>query len=317
MIGVVIFAYGAPESVDDLPSYYTHIRYGKEPSDQQMEAVFKRYTRTGTADLLGAVTKRQAHALQMLLQPYFAETLRVYTAFKHTAPFVEDTAARMIEEGVTSVVTLPITPLFSKTGTGQYQGKVHKALTRRGANIPVFDVDGWHNHPSLVTVIANRVKTAFQWLSAEARQRSTVIFTAHSQPGLSQSHERYHREFKELAGLIAQELQLNHWAAAYRSAGPAADLWSGPDVAEVIRAEAEKGACGIVTCDLLSLTENIEALFDIGFHCQALCQELNVEFVRVEFLNDSFDFMNALAQIVRERVGLVAPLQTVPKPILN
>lgn len=302
MIGIVIFAYGAPSSVDDLESYYTHIRHGKKPTEEQIEAVRKRFSRTGTADLLGAVTKRQAEALEALLQPQCTEALKVYTGFKHTPPFVEDAVAQMLQDGVTRVLTLPISPLFSKTGAGQYQLKVQKALARKGINIPVFYVDDWHNDPLFLKVMSKRVNTAFQWLSAEAREHSTVIFTAHSQPGPVDLHKRYHAEFNELAALIAQTLQLNRWTTAYRSAGTKTELWSGPDVREVIQTEAKKGIRGIVTCDLLSVTENLEALFDTGFDCQALCQHLKIEFVRTEFLNDSFDFMNALATLVRERI---------------
>ncbi|WP_010275162.1 ferrochelatase [Paenibacillus senegalensis] len=304
MIGIIIFAYGAPNSVDDLESYYTHIRYGKKPTAEQLEAARQRFARTGTADLLGAVTQRQAQALELLLKPYFTEPLRVYTAFKHTPPFAQDTVSRMVEEGVTRILTLPISPLYSKTGAGQYQRKVHKALTRQcqGEPIAVIDVDKWHNHPAFVRVMSKRVNTAVQWLSEQARLQSVVIFTAHSQPGAAESHERYHSEFAELAQLIAQALGLSRWTTAYRSAGAKAELWSGPDVKEVIQTAAANGIRGIVTCDLLSVTANIEALFDMGFDCQELCQKLNLEFVRTEFLNDSFDFMNALAAIVRERL---------------
>ncbi|MGG3889422.1 ferrochelatase [Metabacillus fastidiosus] len=301
MIGVIIFAYGAPSSIDDLEEYYTNIRYGKIPSVEDMEAAKERFRQTGTADLLGAVTERQAQALSHSLQHIFIEKVKVYTAYKHTPSFVEDTVEKMVQEGVTYVITLPLNPLYSKTGTGLYQRKVHKALEKMGISIPVLDINHWHTHPELVTVIANRLEIAVNWLPGNVHNETAVIFTAHSQPGKPETHKIYSEQFLELAQSIAKKLQLKTWKIAYRSAGSHGELWSGPDIKEVIRDEAGKGRRGIVTCDLLSLTANIEVLYDIGYDCQKLCKELGLEFNRAELLNDSYDFIIALTNIVKER----------------
>ncbi|KXY44936.1 ferrochelatase [Bacillus cereus] len=31
-IGLLVMAYGTPESLDDVEAYYTHIRHGRKPS---------------------------------------------------------------------------------------------------------------------------------------------------------------------------------------------------------------------------------------------------------------------------------------------
>ncbi|WP_307330871.1 ferrochelatase [Evansella vedderi] len=304
MIGVIIFAYGAPGSLDNLKEYYTHIRHGNAPSEEEMAAVKEQYRNIGTTDLLGSITERQAEALTHSLQPYFEEEVKVYTAFKHTAPFVEDTVLQMVNEGVSQVITFPIKPLYSKTGTGLYQIKVRKALAKLGSTIPVLDVDHWHLHDEFVSVMAKRVKTAVKWLPSHIRNETTVIFTAHSQPGKPETYKEYSEEFTELGKSIANQLQLKNWRIAYRSAGSHEDLWSGPDVKDVIQEEGKKGIKGVVACDLLSVTSNIEVLYDIGYDCQLLCKRMGIEFIRTEIPNDSYDFIMALTTIVKERVIL-------------
>ena len=71
---------------------------------------------------------------------------------------------------------------------------------------------------------------------------------------------------------------------------------------DVIRLEAEQGTKGIITCELLSVIADIEVFFEIGQKCQELCENLGLEFVRTEFPNDSFDFILAVAAIVKEKV---------------
>ncbi len=33
-IGLLVMAYGTPESLDDVEAYYTHIRHGRTPSEE-------------------------------------------------------------------------------------------------------------------------------------------------------------------------------------------------------------------------------------------------------------------------------------------
>lgn len=301
MIGLILFAYGAPESMDQLKDYYTHIRYGKEPSEQDLQKAIERFQRAGTAESLGTITKRQAASLKDLLQDLLDEEVRAYTAYKHTPPFVEDTVNQMVRDGVSKIVTLLITPLESRTGSMLYQLKVRQTLEQLNVSIPIIHVDQWHLHPRYLEVLADRVRSAVQWLPSSIRQESTVVFTAHSQPGKPERHITYTTQFAELAEAIANRLELPHWRTAYRSAGEKGE-WIGPDVKEIIHEEADAGRKGIVTCDLLSMTSNVEALEDIGYDLRPLCDERGMLLVRSEFLNDAYDFMKALSHIVGQRI---------------
>lgn len=303
MIGLITFAYGAPVSVDDLPEYYTHINHGKIPSDERLAEARERFRRIGVGDHLGSITKRQTQALADCLQPYFYENVKAYSAFKHTPPFVEDTVKQMVEDGVSKIITFPIKPLYSKLGIAHYQKQVRGALKQLGVDLPVIDIDHWHNHAKLVQVLSDRVRTALDWMPRDIKNDTTVIFTAHSQAGRAETHKEYAEQFSELAQMIATSLSLSRWTTAYRSAGPRIELWLGPDVKDVIREEVKKGCKGIVTCDLLSVTTNMEVCYDIGFDTQELCEALGVEFIRTQLPDDSYDFMMALKTIITEKVA--------------
>ena len=47
MSGVVVMAYGTPESRADIRAYYTDIRRGRPPSDEQLADLIRRYEAIG------------------------------------------------------------------------------------------------------------------------------------------------------------------------------------------------------------------------------------------------------------------------------
>ena len=303
MIGIIHYAYGAPNTLDNVGFMFEHMLKGRPISPQMLAGIEKQYRALGTVDPLSSVSKRQAKALEQVLQPFFNEEVMVYNAYKHTTPFVEEVVLQMINDGVSMIVTLPVTPLFSKTGTGAFQEEVRHQLKKYNYNAVVIDVDDWHVHPQLVSILANRVQSAYEWLPASIRPFTKVLFTAHSQPINPEVNNFYIKQFHELATAIAEQLHLLSWSAVYRSVSNK-ETWLGPDVKDVIREEAARGTKGIVTCDLLAMIADIEVYFEIGQECQELCKELGLEFARTEFSNDSFDFVVALATIVKEKVAL-------------
>lgn len=296
MKGILMMTYGALSSIDDLYAFYKHIFHGHEPSALILEEAHRRYRFHTVADPLAAITSRQAQALERRLQQRFDERIKTYVAMKHTQPFIHEAVQQMLEEGVNHIYTLPTSPLFSNSGTGQYQLKVEKAVALSGAIVPVTHISHWHLHPSVVEALCSRLKTALNWVSQVNRAKTAVIFTAHSQPGTPKANEEFIRSFHELAIAISSKLELAHWKLSYRSATPG-QTWLGPDVLDTLEEVKLEDYSAVAVCELLSLTENVEALFDCRYDCQQKATELGLEFVSTEFLNDSDDFMNALEDL--------------------
>lgn len=302
MKAVLLMAYASIQSMDELLPFYTHLHHGQAPSPAALEEAKARFRSLGTADPLGAIINRQAIALERRLKRGADEPIAVYLAMKHTPPFVDETVRRMAADGVTRLYTLPSSPLYSRSGTAAYHQSVRKAISAIGADIAVTEISHWHRFPALAEAIGVRLRTALRWLSPAIRAKATVLFTAHSQPGLPQANPEFIQAFAELAQAVADQANCPRWSLAYRSAGPAPQKWLKPDVLDEIGEAAQKGAKAVVVCELLSLTENVEALFDCRIDCRAKAEACGLEFVSTEFLNDSADYMDALAEMVRERI---------------
>ncbi|MFI8715851.1 ferrochelatase [Brevibacillus brevis] len=277
MKALLMLSYASLQSIDDIQPFYTHLFHGKIPSPDTLKAAKARFQSIGVADPLGSITARQAMALERRFNKWSQTVLPSCTRFRHP-------------------------PLYSRTGTAFYYHSVRKALEVRGANIPVVEINHWHRYPGIAEAISLRLRTALQWLSMENRSEMTVLFTAHSQPGVPEVNNEFIQAFTELAEEVALRADCKKWMLAYRSAGPAPQKWLGPDVLAMIEKVAESGGKAVVVCDLLSLTENVEAIFDCRIHCRMKAEACGLEFVSTEFLNDSADYMDALVELIHERM---------------
>lgn len=303
MIAVIHFAYGAPASIDDIPTYFSHIIGGREVPPPMLEKIVAQFKQPAQADFIASATQRIAQGLQHVLPTTLQQDVKVYNAYQHTAPFLEDAVTTAIKDGATIGVTLPINPIFSPSGAGAFHDETAALL--EGKNIEHIAIKGWNTHPAIVDIYADRVSRAIHWLPAAVRDNAYVYFTVHSQPIKPEGNEPYVGEFQALADAIAQKVGVDNYAAVYRSSGGKAN-WLAPDVKDAIRAQASEGTQAFVTCELLSLVADVESFTEIGPDCEAVAKELNVEFVRAEFPGDSFDTVMALAQIVKEYVFVTA-----------
>lgn len=299
---VLLMGYCSIASIDELPAFYSHLFHGRLPAESVMSEAAERYRRLGTVDPLGAITARQARALERRLELRYGEKIAVYTAFKHTSPFIGEAVERIVSDGVAHLFALPMTPFYSKTGTGAYLRSVKEAKKMMQAGLEITDIAHWHQHPDYVSVVADRLNAALNWLSQAGRSRAVVLFTAHSKPGLPSANRDYIRAFTELAEAVAERSNCSSWKLGYRSGGPAPQTWLAPDVIGMIEEAAADGAAAVVVCDLLTVTENVEVVYDCGHDCSVKARELGMEFVSVQYPNDSDDFMTALEHIVADAI---------------
>lgn len=298
MIAVLYYAYGAPKSRDDIESYFSHILSGKKVPAPMLENIKGMFLTSGYPDFIRSSTERIAKGLTYLLNDKVNEQVRVYPAYKHTAPFLEDAYEQAVRDGATKIITMPINPILSASGGGAVHTEV--AALNEGASIPHIAMTNYHLDEALVEVFADRVKRAFDWLSKEGQKNAYVLFTVHSQPINPEVNATYVKQFEELAQAVAEKANIVNYKAVYRSGKPAG--WLAPDVKDVMRELTTDGATGFVTCELLSISADVESYIEVNRECQDVTKELNVELAVSEFLGDSFDTVVALANIIENRI---------------
>lgn len=295
MNAIILFSYGHLQSIDDLAPFYQHL-LRKHFSEESLDRGKKLFASLGTPDPLTTVTKRIGIALSNLLTEKTNEQWTYYIGAKHSEPFVDNCLEQCKKDGIRKIVTVPLTPLVSLTGTTAYEQKVEQAFAESA--IEVLHLGGYYAEPLFIELLAQRLKDALTWLPKEVEGKTEVVFTAHSLPGKENVHSAFIHQYNELALSLMEGVapRIPH-RIAYRSLGPPPQKWLGPHVLEVLRDCADNGTKAVVLCELLSIIANAEVIEEIGREAMQRTHRLGMQFVQTEYLNDSYDFVQSIGTL--------------------
>lgn len=298
---VLLFSYGHLEKIEDLKPFYKHL-LRKHYSEEALERGEKHFESIGKADPLTTVTHRIGSALCKELTTHEGEEWHYRIGTKHSEPFVEDVIQECLDLNVKRILTVPLTPLSSITGTESYQRKVME-ITKENSEVSVYHVNPYHAADSFVDVMAVRLGQALKWLPAEVTKDTEVIFTAHSMPGIERVHQDFINQYEQLAHRLMATNGIPY-KITYRSGHPLPQKWLGPDVLDILEESAANGTKAVVLCELLSIIENAEVIQEIGRDALQLAHEANMKFVQTEYLNDSYDFVSMLSTLCLKRLEM-------------
>ena len=86
---VLLMAYGTPRTPEEILPYYTDIRRGRPPTDEQLHDLINRYAAIGGISPLAQRTESQRDALQAALDQLAPGQYMVTLGLKHAAPMIE------------------------------------------------------------------------------------------------------------------------------------------------------------------------------------------------------------------------------------
>jgi protoporphyrin/coproporphyrin ferrochelatase len=283
---VVLMAYGSPSSVEDIRPYLEDIREGRPVSDAAVEELTERYRRIGGRSPLDEITERQRAALERELG------IPAFVGMKHWRPRIADAAARALEGGTRRVLGLVLAPHYSRLSIAGYRERLEAALEGRAE---LEFVESWHDHEPFLDVLADRVR------GADAH----VVFTAHSLPErILAMGDPYKGELLETSRLVADRAGLERWSFAFQSASETGEPWLGPDILEELGDLHARGIDKVLVAPVGFVSDHLEILWDLDVEARDRAAELGLELDRIESLNDDPAFIQALAALVRNTLGL-------------
>ena len=295
---VLLMAYGTPRSREEILPYYTDIRRGRVPTDEQLSDLTARYEAIGGLSPLAALTESQRDALQTALNNIAPDTYHVALGLKHAAPMIEDAVQQLATEGFTKIIALVLAPHYSSFSIGQYIGRATEAATPHG--ISVIGITSWATEEAFIAFLAADMSAKLASMPANTH----VLFTAHSLPQrIIDAGDPYPAELRSTAVAVAAKLGLEEntrWSIAWQSAGRTPEPWIGPDILDVIDALAAQTtpAAGVLVSACGFVADHLEVLFDLDIEALHRAQQHGLAFARTECVNDNGAIMNALAHRV-------------------
>jgi ferrochelatase len=295
---VLLMAYGTPRSREEILPYYTDIRRGRPPTEEQLSDLTARYEAIGGLSPLAALTEAQRDALQTALNNIAPNTYHVALGLKHAAPMIEDAVQQLAKEGFTKIVALVLAPHFSSFSIGQYIDRATTAATPHG--ISVVGITSWATEEAFIEFLAADMSAKLATMPAATH----VLFTAHSLPQrIIDAGDPYPAELRSTAVAVAAKVGLTEnaqWSIAWQSAGRTPEPWIGPDILDVIDQLATQStpATGVLVSACGFVADHLEVLFDLDIEASHRAEQHRLAFARTECVNDNGAIMHSLAHRV-------------------
>ncbi len=309
--GVLLMAYGSPDTADEIEPYYTHIRHGRVPTPELLHELQERYRVVGGRTPLSDISEATRSGLEERLNADNPRRYRVILGMKHWHPYIEAAVQALSAEGIQQAVGLILAPHYSTRSVAEYYGYVDDAQKRWGVNLELERIEQWHLFPPYLEAVARRINEGLA--TFPPGEPVTVVFTAHSVPErVLLSGDPYPDQLRETTRALVDMLDIERWTFSYQSAGRTAEPWLGPDLVDTVHRLAREGVKNILVASIGFVSDHLEILYDIDFEAQAAAADEDVVLRRTEMLNASPDFLDGLAELVRERAGdrvKLAPLR--------
>jgi ferrochelatase len=306
-IGVLIMAYGGPNSLDELPGYLADIRSGRPTTPGVLQEITHNYSRIGGKSPLLEFSQKQVAAVAAQLDP---GNFRVYLGMRHWSPWIEEMVGEMVADGITHAISLVLAPHFSKLSVAKYQGKIDDGLEMYHGQIDFQHVASYHDAPKFIQALANRVQMGLAEWPSDERDNVHVVFSAHSLPTrILKMGDPYDAQLKETAKLVAAKAGLkdSQWSWSYQSAGRSPEPWLGPQLEDHLPTLAGEGIKNVISIPIGFVSDHVEILFDIDIEAQAVANELGMRLVRPPALNDDPLYIETLVDIIHERAAAWLP----------
>jgi len=291
---VMLMSYGTPRTRADILPYYTDIRRGNPPTEQQLADLTARYDAIGGISPLAERTEAQRRAVQAALDELEPDGYYVTLGMKHVSPFIEESVEELASLGFRRVVGLVLAPHYSAFSVGQYLDRLSVATAPH--DIAVAGIRSWATEPAFVDFIASEVRAKLAAMPAGTR----VVFTSHSLPTrILAAGDPYPAEIEATARCVASATGIDNWGLAWQSAGRTPEPWLEPDILTVIDELGTDGhTTGLVVSAVGFVADHLEVLYDLDVDAARRAAEHDLPFARTACVNDDPAVMAALAGLV-------------------
>jgi len=308
---VLLLAHGTPETVEQIPEYLRNVVSGRPLPQAVVEEIQHRYSLIGRSPLT-EITMEQARLVEAGLAAQ-GQAVPVYAGMRNWRPYIPDVVRQMRADGVEEAAVICMAPQNSRTSTGLYR----RAVESEAAGLRIDFTAAWAQHPLLAEAFAERLRPAFNRLSAEVGAPVPVLFTAHSvpcrtiqtpsasdgQPRLwpGEGADPYAEEAKRTAAMVAGLVPaIPQWWFAFQSQGASGGPWIGPTVESTLDSIAAAGVKTVILQPIGFLCDHVEILYDVDILFRGYAAKLGVRLERPESLNASVTLARAVADLAKK-----------------
>jgi ferrochelatase len=204
-------------------------------------------------------------------------------------------------DGISRCVVVSLYPQYSIATTGSSLARLHEVL--KGSSMQTVSISSWFDHPLYIEAMVSHIRKGLE--SFAPAEDVQVLFSAHSLPvKFIKEGDPYADQIRQTIALITKRLDVG-WDLSFQSkSGPVE--WLGPSTDEKIVELARRGVKNLLVVPISFVSDHIETLYEIDILYKSMAQDLGVRLERMESLNTSSLFIEALKDIVEKRLAQCA-----------
>jgi ferrochelatase len=320
-LGVLLFNLGGPESLADVRPFLFNLFSDPEIVRLPIRALQKPlawlisttrykkssayYEQIGGGSPLRQITEDQAAALREELARRSVEA-NVYVGMRYWRPFTEEAIERIVADGVTDLILLPLYPQFSVSTTGSSFKDFDAQMDERGGfrYIRRQYISNWHTHEPYINALAGQVAEEIKQFPDPNPQRVHLLFSAHSVPqSYIRNGDPYLQHTEETVRLVSEKLgDVSPVHLSFQSkVGPV--KWLEPSTDAKLRELKAQGVGQILAIPISFVSDHIETLYELDILYKNLADEIGINaYRRAPALNCDPAFIAALADLVCEQL---------------
>src|SRR5262245_14854096 len=116
-IGVLVMAYGGPNTLAEVDPYLLDVRGGRPTSEETFHEVRERYREIAGRSPIRDRTRAQAEALEAALNREGGQ-FKAYVGMRHWHPYIKEALDEMTQAGLTRAVGVAMAPHYSRMSIG-------------------------------------------------------------------------------------------------------------------------------------------------------------------------------------------------------
>lgn len=310
MIGVILLNLGGPDSLSAVKPFLYNLFSDRDiirlgPSFLQKpiasliinlkaKKTLEAYSLIGGKSPLLDITTAQARALESSLnEHHLSQSFKIYIGMRYWHTFTEESLEQMYQVGIRKIIALTLYPHYSIATTGSSLKQFKEAAAKYP--IEYSCIASWFNHPLYIDALVEHIKKGL----ADFKEKPAVLFSAHSLPKkFIDAGDPYVQEIQGTINEITKRIDID-WYLSYQSkTGPV--KWLEPSTEHMLHELAGKGIKNLLVVPISFVSDHIETLYEIDILYKEMAQGLGMTLKRMESLNTSPRFIEALTDLVMD-----------------
>ena len=298
-IGVLVMAYGGPNSLDEVEPYLLDVRGGRPVPEAIVREVEGRYEKIGGRSPILEHNRAQSEALQSALDKE-GSGFSTFVGMRHWHPFIGEVVLQMAEAKIHRMVGIVMAPHYSRMSVEVYFQGVARAVEASVLPLEVARIESWKDDPGYLDTLEARIIEGLQQFPSETRPRVHLMLTAHSLPErILEWNDPYPDELQETYRRLTDRFPGQPAHFAYQSAALTRDQWLGPDAGDLMEELIGHGAREFLVVPIGFVSEHVEILYDIDIEYKHRIEAAGGRLERIDMPGASRRMMSSLALCVR------------------